>query len=250
MSSPPPPDPGSLSLEPVTFAPIGVVRSLYVDLFGTPRQAGIVDAPARVELIDAWRPGLDGLAGFSHVWVIWIFDRNKAPGRARVRPPRLGGEARVGVFATRSPYRPNPIGLSVARIERVADDGLHLRGLDVADGTPVLDIKPYLPYADALPEASAGWAAGALPAVPVRFSASAQAALAGRAELQALIEQVFALDPRPPRHRRQGTRRPYAVRLGQADVHGQIDASGWEIVRIEQVASGAAQVAPGPDHMP
>lgn len=214
---------------PLTLHPIGIVHSPFVELFGTPRQAGLVDAPARIELAPEWLPGLDGLAGFSHAWVIWIFDRNKAPGRARVRPPRLGGEEKIGVFASRSPYRPNPIGLSVARIERIAADGLHLRGLDVADGTPVLDIKPYLPYADAIPDASAGWADGALPAVPVRFAVAVDPAL------RALIEQVFALDPRPARHRQTNARSAYAVRLGAADVHARIDDTGWCVERIDHI---------------
>lgn len=220
---------------PVTFEPIGVVRSPYVDLFGTPRQAGLVDAPSVIEIVDAWRPGLDGLAGFSHAWVLWLFDRNKAPGRARIRPPRLGGDAKIGVFASRSPYRPNPIGLSVARIDRVATDGVHLRGLDVADGTPVLDLKPYLPYADAIPDASAGWAVGALPQVPVRFTADAASRLGDHPELERLIEQVFALDPRPARHRRTGARDTYAVRLWSFDVHGRIGDDGWLIERIDHM---------------
>ncbi|MGK0360227.1 MAG: tRNA-Thr(GGU) m(6)t(6)A37 methyltransferase TsaA [Bradymonadia bacterium] len=220
----------------VTFAPIGLVRSPYIDLFGTPRQAGLVDAPATIELAPVWRPGLEGLAGFSHVWVIWIFDRNKAPGRARVRPPRLGGAEKIGVFATRSPYRPNPIGLSVARIEEVTEGGLRVRGLDVADGTPVLDLKPYLPYADAHPDASAGWADGALPDMPVRFDPATASTLALRPELRAVIEQCFRLDPRPARHRHNGARRSYAVRLWDVDVRAEIDETGWCVVSIEGVA--------------
>ena len=217
----------------VTLAPIGVVRSPYVDLFGTPRQAGLVDAPATIELMPLWRAGLEGLVGFSHVWVIWVFDRNKAPGRARVRPPRLDGARKVGVFATRSPYRPNPIGLSVARVEEVTEEGLRVRGLDVADGTPVLDLKPYLPYADAHPDATAGWAEGALPDVPVRFDPRTAPMLVERPELRAVIEQCFALDPRPARHRSQDTAGSYAVRLWDVDVRAAVDASGWCITTIE-----------------
>lgn len=228
--SEPPQDP-----EPalVTLTPIGVVRSPYVDLFGTPRQAGLVDAPATIKLTPIWRAGLEGLSGFSHVWIIWVFDRNKAPGRARVRPPRLGGAQKVGVFASRSPYRPNPIGLSVARVDAVTDEGLCVRGLDVADGTPVLDIKPYLPYADAHPNASAGWANGALPDVPVRFTADTTTILRERPELRAVIEQCFGLDPRPARHRQRGEARVYAVRLWDVDVRAEIDADGWRVFAIE-----------------
>lgn len=217
----------------VTLTPIGIVRSPYVDLFGTPRQAGLVDAPATIELAPIWRDGLEGLSGFSHVWVIWVFDRNKAPGRARVRPPRLGGAAKIGVFATRSPYRPNPIGLSVARIDQVTADGLRVHGLDVADGTPVLDLKPYLPYADAHPNASAGWADGALPDVPVRFDPATAPMLLERPELRTVIEQCFGLDPRPARHRQQNAWRRYAVRLWDVDVRAEIDETGWRVVAID-----------------
>lgn len=211
---------------------IGRVTSPFVDLFGTPRQAGLVQAVARIDIEPAWRAGLDGLDGFSHVWVLWIFDRNKAPGRARVRPPRLDGATRLGVFATRSPYRPSPIGLSVARLIAVHPDHLEVQGLDVVDGTPVVDLKPYLPYADALPDATAGWAADPLPAVPVRFCAAVHDVLGDEPQLQELIEQTFGLDPRPARHRQRPVDKAYAVRLGAFDVRARLDEQGWLVEAI------------------
>lgn len=147
---------------------IAHVRSDFSSKFGVPRQSGLVPAlEADVVFAPEFRnpDALRGLEGFSHLWLIWVFDRAaRAQWSPTVRPPRLGGNARVGVFATRSPFRPNPVGLSVvelAGIEETADRGpvLHIRGADLMDGTPVLDIKPYLPYADCIPEAAGGFAA-------------------------------------------------------------------------------------------
>jgi tRNA-Thr(GGU) m(6)t(6)A37 methyltransferase TsaA len=223
-----------MTLPPLTA--IGRVRSPFIQLFGTPRQAGLVSAVARIDIEPQWQTGLDGLAGFSHVWVVWIFDRNKAPGRARVRPPRLDGETKLGVFATRSPYRPNPIGLSVARLRAVHADHVEVEGLDVVDGTPVIDLKPYLPYADAVPDATAGWADSALPAVPVRFAEPVAAQLEQEPQLSDLIQQTFGLDPRPARHRRHPVDKLYAVRLGAFDVRARLDDTGWVVVAVEAVS--------------
>lgn len=152
--------------------PIAVIRTDFSDKFGIPRQSGLVPAlTARIvpepdfRTADAFR----GIEQFSHLWLIWQFSTVAAEyaagrrWRPTVRPPRLGGNTRVGVFATRSPYRPNPLGLSCVELTGVdwdAPDGpvLLVRGADLLDGTPIYDIKPYLPYADARPEASGGFA--------------------------------------------------------------------------------------------
>ena len=147
---------------------IARIHSDFSTKFGVPRQSGLVDA---LESTVVFEPeyrnpdALRGLEDFSHLWLVWVFD--KAVRRAwspTVRPPRLGGNRRMGVFATRSPFRPNPIALSsvkLAGIEQTAEQGpvLHIRGADLMDGTPILDIKPYIPYADAHPEALGGFAA-------------------------------------------------------------------------------------------
>ena len=149
--------------------PIAHIRSDFPEKFGIPRQSGLVESlEARVVFTPEFRnpDALRGVEGFSHLWLIWEFSRTKREGFSpTVRPPRLGGNARVGVFATRSPFRPNPLGLSCVRLLRVEesrDEGTLLRvaGADLLDGTPIYDIKPYLPYADSHPEAAGGWTGG------------------------------------------------------------------------------------------
>ena len=158
-----------------TFAPIGVIHSCFKEKFGIPRQPGLVPAARAVlELLPPYNraEAVRGLEGFSHIWVSFVFHAClDAPWKPTVRPPRLGGNRRLGVFATRSTHRPNPIGLSAVELERIETGPgrvlLHLKGADLMDGTPVLDIKPYLPYSDVIPGATGGFAAEA-PARSVR----------------------------------------------------------------------------------
>ena len=138
--------------------PVAIFRSPLTEKFGVPRQAGLAESlRGTVELEPEFRSpeALRGLEGFDYLWLIWGFHLNRETPSCglTVRPPRLGGEERVGVFASRSPYRPNPLGLSSVRIERVdADNGrIHVLGADLADGTPIYDIKPYVEYADSHP---------------------------------------------------------------------------------------------------
>lgn len=189
----------------VSMRAIAHVRSDFSSKFGVPRQSGLVPAlEADVVFAPEFRnpDALRGLEGFSHLWLIWVFDRAaRAQWSPTVRPPRLGGNARLGVFATRSPFRPNPVGLSVvelAGIEETADRGpvLHIRGADLMDGTPVLDIKPYLPYADCIPEAAGGFAA-----VPAGETLEVEIPLEllerVPPERREALRGVLALDPRP-----------------------------------------------------
>lgn len=150
------------------LAAVARVSTCYPDKFGAPRQSGLVpDSRARLVFEPPFRhpDAVRGLEGFSHLWLVWVFSENVDKGWSpTVRPPRLGGNVRMGVFATRAPFRPNPIGLSAVRLERVELhplDGpvLHLSGVDLVDGTPILDIKPYVPLADCIPEASEGFTA-------------------------------------------------------------------------------------------
>lgn len=229
--------------------PIGTLRSCYGQKFGIPRQPGLVpEASAELHLDPAvvTRDAVRGLERFSHVWVIFLFH---AAGEVKmvVRPPRLGGAKKTGVLATRSPHRPNHVGLSAVRLERVDADApggpvLHLRGGDFLDGTPVIDVKPYLPYADVVPDATSGWAEGELARAPVRFSEEARAACAraeaeGFADLARIVEASLALDPRRPRAR-DGT---YAMRLGHWDVHCAVDERGWEVVRLVDLRTGEGE---------
>lgn len=150
-----------------------VIASIHTDFpskFGLPRQSGMSDAlKGTIVFEPAYRraEAFRGLEGFSHIWVLWEFSEAKrAEWSPTVRPPRLGGNARLGVFATRSPFRPNPIGLSCVRLEGIEQHPtlgtvLHVSGIDMMDRTPIYDIKPYLPYTDAHAEAAAGWTATA-----------------------------------------------------------------------------------------
>lgn len=146
---------------------IARMESDFPDKFGIPRQSGLTSLTSRIVFEPGFRDpnALRGIEGWSHLWILWIFSEAVRPGWSpTVRPPRLGGNERVGVFATRSPFRPNNIGLSSVKLERVEHtenegDVLIVSGADLMDGTPIIDIKPYVPYADAHPEASGGFAA-------------------------------------------------------------------------------------------
>ena len=160
-----------------SFEPVGVIHSCFKEKFGIPRQPGLApDARAVLELLPPYNraEAVRGLEGFSHVWLSFIFHACLGePWKPTVRPPRLGGNRRLGVFATRSTHRPNPIGLSAVELEKIeAAPGrvlLHLKGVDLLDGTPVLDIKPYLPYSDNIPGALGGFAPE-MPAAPFEVS--------------------------------------------------------------------------------
>lgn len=189
------------------LTPIGVISSCFDEKFGTPRQPGLAPA-ASAELIlippfDA-PECLRGLEDCSHVWLLFGFHLSAGQGWSpTVRPPRLGGNRRLGVFATRSPFRPNPVGLSVVELGGFIDEpkrrGLRLRNHDLVDGTPVFDIKPYIPYSDALPEARPPAGFAAPPArLPVRFAAAAEAVLEQcPAQFRQLLIDTLSLDPRP-----------------------------------------------------
>ena len=146
--------------------PIAHIRSDFAEKFGIPRQSGLVESlEARVVFTPEFRnpDALRGIEGFSHLWLIWEFSRAKREGFSpTVRPPRLGGNTRLGVFATRSPFRPNAIGLSSVKLNGIEETVhlgtvLHVSGADLLDGTPIFDIKPYLPYTDAHPDATSGF---------------------------------------------------------------------------------------------
>jgi tRNA-Thr(GGU) m(6)t(6)A37 methyltransferase TsaA len=216
---------------------IGTVKSCYPDKFGTPRQPGLVpQSKAFLELNPQWQPeqSLQGLEGYSHLWVIFEFHKNTHERfHAKVHPPRLKGES-VGVFATRSPHRPNSIGLSLVKIESVEETGVWVSGIDLIDGTPILDLKPYLPEIESRPQASSGWA-GEVQNLEIQFIwpepalADLKAWCAWRKkesleDLKALIEATLKLDPRPVVYRGyEGQdskhRDEHALRIWDGDVH-------------------------------
>ena len=184
---------------------IAVIHSDFREKFGIPRQSGLVPGTrARIVFEPEYRnpDALRGIEGFSHLWLIWSFSKAERPGWSpTVRPPRLGGNTRMGVFATRSPFRPNPIGLSCVTLEGVETHGPHgvsllVGGADLMDGTPILDVKPYHPLSDCHPDALGGFAsAKADYAVEVVFPPELEALVPQ--EKRAALRGVLALDPRP-----------------------------------------------------
>jgi len=189
-----------------SVSPIGFMRSCFKEKFAIPRQPQLAPAARGVlELIAPFDQGdaVQGLEQVSHVWLLFLFHQAlEDKPRLKVRPPRLGGNQSMGVFATRATHRPNGIGQSVVKLDKVEAGRLWLSGIDLLDGTPVLDVKPYVPYADVIADARNGMAAAAPELIPVQWgdAALAQAREHGvRLEepLIELIEQCLAQDPRP-----------------------------------------------------
>jgi tRNA-Thr(GGU) m(6)t(6)A37 methyltransferase TsaA len=209
-----------------SFDPIGIVHSCFHEKFAIPRQPSL--AAAARGILELYPPydkpeALAGLEEVSHIWLLFVF--HAAPSGAdyiRVRPPRLGGNQRIGVFASRSTHRPNPLGQSVVRLDSIEPGRLLISGIDLLDATPVLDIKPYVPYADSLPNAHNGMAAEAPAQIPVTWNPVAWQAAREHAErLQQpvieLIEQCLAQDPKPA-YQRPTAERHYGVRFWDLDV--------------------------------
>lgn len=185
----------------ISMRPIGRVESCFGEKFGTPRQSGLVpEARGRIVFSDEVPAGAcRGLEDFSHVWIVFLFDQvEEKDTRWFVRPPRLGGNEKKGVFATRSPFRPNRIGLSLVKLEGVHDDSLVVSGLDLVDGTAVLDLKPYLPYVESVADAEGGFAKEAPVLLGVDFVDDLEGEI--DEERRALITQILAVDPRPAYH--------------------------------------------------
>lgn len=229
------------------FEPIGFVRSPYSERMEAPRQAP-GGAPGRIELLPGrgFEDALEGMGAWDYAWVLFVFHENVEQGRGwrpKVQPPR--STEKYGVFATRSPHRPNPIGLSCVRIDRVEGLVVHVRELDVLDGTPVLDLKPYVPYADARPEAKSGWLEPRDPAATwqVAFAEDALAQL-GWLEARGIglrqgIEQALALGPQPHayrRIRRHGS--GYRLALKEWRVDFAVDG---RLITVCSIASGYRQ---------
>ncbi len=226
---------------------IGVVHSCFKDKFGVPRQPGLVGvADGWLELFVPYNraEAFSGLGGFSHIWITFVFHHCLDQGaRLSVRPPRLGGNRKVGVFASRATHRPNPVGISVAELVGIEQDKgglcLRLRGIDLIDGTPVLDIKPYVPYSDSIPEALADYAQQPPTAsFDVVFSARAEPQCERFSRrwpaLRQLIVEVLALDPRPAYLAGRSVEKPFAVRLYELDVRWRVkDENVVEVISIE-----------------
>ena len=218
---------------------IARIRSDFPTKFGVPRQSGLVDAlKADVVFEPEYRnaDALRGLEDFSHIWLIWQFSGAvREKWSPTVRPPRLGGNARMGVFATRSPFRPNPIGLSCVRLEGVGQDPelgpvLHVAGADLMDGTPIYDVKPYLPYADCKPEALGGFAAQPKQASLTVDFPEELLALVPERKRQAL-RGVLAQDPRPSYQ--EDPQRVYGMTFGGLEVKFRVEGDRLTVCQVE-----------------
>ena len=220
--------------------PIGYVRSCFKEKFAIPRQPLL--APAAQGCIELLPPydqadAIAGLDDISHIWVIFLFHKTlEDTPRLKVRPPRLGGNKSIGVFASRATHRPNGIGQSAVRLERAEPGRLWISSIDLLDGTPVLDIKPYLPYADALPGAAGGFA-DAAPQTDMTVSFSEQAIAFCQAQkplpdLQIFIEKVLKQDPRPPYKKQRGEQQSYGMTLYNFNIKWTVDGEHNHVTEI------------------
>lgn len=207
----------------LTIKPIARIRTDFPTKFGIPRQSGVVkELKGRIVFEPEYRNEdmLRGIEGFTHLWLIWMFSENvRSKWTPTVRPPILGGNTRIGVLATRSPFRPNPLGLScveLAGVERRADEGtvLLVRGADLMDGTPIFDIKPYLAYVDSHPEATEGFRTVGWSMLSVDFPPELLE-LVPAADRDALLS-VLANDPRPSYH--NDPERIYGMSFGSREI--------------------------------
>lgn len=224
-----------------TIEAIATVRTPYPVKFGVPRQPGLVDAlESRVVFEPQYRSAdaVRGLETFEWLWLVWGFSHNAEAGwTPTVRPPRLGGTARMGVFATRSSFRPNALGLSCVRLAGIDDDPecgpvLRVVGADMVDGTPVFDIKPYLPFCDAHPEAGGGWIETCdWPELEVRVPPACMAAVPER--LRAGLVQLLAQDPRPAYTRKGQEGRQFWVPLENLAVWFEVEGGVLTVTRVQ-----------------
>ncbi|MCU7906007.1 MAG: tRNA (N6-threonylcarbamoyladenosine(37)-N6)-methyltransferase TrmO [Candidatus Thiodiazotropha sp. (ex Epidulcina cf. delphinae)] len=232
------------------FKPIGLIHSCFKEKFGIPMQSRLIpEAEARLEILHPYNraEAFRELTAYSHLWITFVFHASaRAEWRPTVRPPRLGGNQRVGVFASRSPFRPNPIGLSVVNLLELDISGndinLHLAGIDFLDGTPVLDIKPYLPYVDAVPGAESGYApAPAVEEIELSFTPQAEAVLASLpdsyvARLRKLIWRVLQNDPRPA-YLRGEPRSRFGMRLYDFNIRWEVKERSFRVTHLEPLSN-------------
>ena len=220
------------------MVPIAHIRSDFQTKFGIPRQSGLVEElEAAVVFEPPYRDpeALWGIEGFSHLWLIWQFSEAvRADWSPTVRPPRLGGNVRMGVFATRSPFRPNPIGLSCVRLQEIQlhpelGPVLHIAGADLMDGTPIYDIKPYIPYVDCHPKATGGFAAAA-PQAALEVSCPPALLEQIPPDRREALLGVLALDPRPAYQ--HDSQRVYGLSFAGMDVRFSVSGSRLTVLQV------------------
>ena len=223
--------------------PIAFIRTEFPEKFGVPRQSGLArNLKGRIVFEPEYRnpDALRGLDGFSHIWLIWEFSANRttSPWQPTVRPPRLGGNAHMGVFATRSPFRPNPLGLSCVKIHSVelsTPDGpvVTVLGADLMDGTPIYDIKPYIRYADSRPEAVCGYVDQLEErSLKVVFPSELSAKIADTEVIPSLVE-TLRLDPRPSYH--DDPQREYGLSFAGYNIRFHVSGNVLEVTDVAPI---------------
>ncbi|BHH85510.1 tRNA (N6-threonylcarbamoyladenosine(37)-N6)-methyltransferase TrmO [Desulforhopalus sp. 52FAK] len=230
----------------IEVQPIGIIHSCFTEKFGIPRQPGMV--PAAIAELELYPPYnreevTRGLEQFSHVWIHFLFHESVSDGwKNTVRPPWLGGTKRVGVLATRSPHRPNHLGLSVVRLQSVErgkqGTSLILSGIDLLDGTPVIDVKPYVPYSDSVPSAECGYAKGEVPEVSVQLTDQVRIFCEDylrktERNLMPLIEQMIRQDPRPAKQK--GAKDSFGILLWDVNIRWSVTSDGFLVETCEQL---------------
>src|SRR5574344_217276 len=225
----------------ISIKPIGFIRTPYQEKFAVPRQPGL--APDALRVIEFYPPyndelAFEGIEGFSHIHVIFLFDKSDYQKfKPKVRPPRLGGNTSVGVFATRSPFRPNTLGLSIVKIHRVIREkgkvSLEVSGADLVNNTPIIDIKPYIPFVDSVPNAIGGFATEKPPVLDLVFLNDT------KTKLQTLGEQNFnaicqtlSQDPRPA-YKDATDSKEYNAKLYDKDIWFKVNDNKISIFRVE-----------------
>ncbi|PSV35833.1 MULTISPECIES: tRNA (N6-threonylcarbamoyladenosine(37)-N6)-methyltransferase TrmO [unclassified Photobacterium] len=225
--------------------PIGIIHSPYKEKFAVPRQPGLVPSARSEIVLQGAANSLEAVRGieqFSHLWLLFLFDQNLDAGwRPTVRPPRLGGNERIGVFASRATFRPNGIGMSAVELKGIRHENgnviIELGGVDLVDGTPIIDIKPYIPYSDSLPQAQGGFASNTPDLMPVCFSETAlnQLPAKNKSYYQTVICEILAQDPRPAYKKGKPDLKQYAVHLFDFNVHFSVTEQQITVNQIEKV---------------
>jgi tRNA-Thr(GGU) m(6)t(6)A37 methyltransferase TsaA len=227
-----------------SISPIGFVKTPFQEKFGVPRQSGMIPEARGILKLNPdpdFKDALRFLETFSHVWLIFQFHEHaNEPWRKLTTTPRVGAPERVGVFASRSPHRPNGLGMSAVKLDSIdfnAKNGIeiHLSGLDLLDGTPVFDLKPYVPFVDSIPDATGGFTLPEIPKYAVEFSGVALETISKtnifgeKINLKMLITQMLEFDPRPTPQKKsfpitdpKNDQMKFAFRIGEIDVHWQI----------------------------
>lgn len=231
-----------------SLEPIATLHSPFKEKFATPRQPGLTPSVCAKIIFNpdfATPEAVRGLEGFSHLWLIFLFHQNWQKGwKPTVRPPRLGGNQRIGVYASRSPFRPNPLGLSTVKLlsieSKEGEVSLQVQGADLVDGTPILDIKPYVPYGDSIPEATGGFAEEAPKAtLQVEFSPRAKKQMAqyqkDSPELETMLLETLRLDPRPAYRHNKEDSQEYGFLFDRYNIRWTVQDRQLTVLEIQAV---------------